>query len=103
MRIDSRGSVRREMRSIRRSLTAIVRSLQRLGPLLDKVSLGGGTGRVRRRLTLSPARMAALKLQGQYMGHLRRLSVRQKAQVKQLKKARGIRPAIALAKRLGGR
>jgi DNA-binding transcriptional regulator YiaG len=64
-------------------------------------SNGRGTGaRSKRKLTLSPQRRAALKLQGQYMGHLRVLKARQKAQVETLKAAKGFPAAIALAKRL---
>ena len=59
---------------------------------------GGGE---RRGLKLSPKRRAALKLQGQYMGHLRNLDAKDKAQVKALKEDKGFLPAIKLAKKLG--
>jgi hypothetical protein len=55
----------------------------------------------RAKLRLSPARRADLRLQGQYMGFTRSLRPRQKAQVKATREAKGIRAAIALAKRLG--
>lgn len=54
----------------------------------------------RRTLRISAARRAALKLQGQYMGALRSLQPRQKAQVKKVREAKGLGPAIKLAKRL---
>jgi DNA-binding transcriptional regulator YiaG len=54
----------------------------------------------RRSLKLSPKRRAALKLQGQYMGHLRNLNPKDKAQVKALKADKGFLPAIKLAKKL---
>jgi hypothetical protein len=45
-------------------------------------------------------RRAALKLQGQYIGYLRNLKPRQKAQVKALRARKGLRAAIAMAKRV---
>ena len=54
----------------------------------------------RRSLKLSPKRRAALKLQGQYMGHLRNLNPKAKAQVKAVKADKGFLPAIKLAKKL---
>lgn len=54
----------------------------------------------RRKLTITPARRAALKLQGQYMGYLRNLKPRQKAQVKAVKVAKGILAAIGVARGL---
>jgi hypothetical protein len=52
-------------------------------------------------MRLSPARRAALKLQGQYMGYLRNLKPQQKRRVKDVRTSKGIRPAIALARKLG--
>jgi DNA-binding transcriptional regulator YiaG len=62
---------------------------------------GAPRGGERRGLKLSPKRRAALKLQGQYMGHLRNLDAKDKAQVKALKEDKGFLPAIKLAKKLG--
>jgi hypothetical protein len=56
----------------------------------------------RRKLTITPARRAALKLQGQYMGYLRNLKPKQKSVVKALRVKKGIRPAIAMARRMQG-
>lgn len=77
-------------------------ALDRLGPALMAASAAGaGEGtRVRRRLRLSPARRAALKVQGQYMGYLRGLNQRQKAQVKKLRTTGGVKEAIRLAREL---
>lgn len=50
---------------------------------------------------ISPARRAALKLQGQYMGYLRRLKPKQRARVKAVREKKGFRAAIAEAKRVG--
>jgi hypothetical protein len=51
---------------------------------------------------VSPTRRAALKLQGQYMGYMRKLKPKQKAQVKAVREKKGIRAAIAAAKKMGG-
>jgi hypothetical protein len=44
--------------------------------------------------------MAALKLQGQYIGYIRTLAPRQKKRVQAVRAQKGIRAAIAQAKRL---
>ena len=96
------SSLSRHVQAIRRSLLTIAKALQRLGPSLAAPRTGGaGTPAPRgRKLKLSPKRRAALKLQGRYMGYLRGLRPKQKAQVKTLRVTKGFRPAIALAKRL---
>ena len=96
-------SVGAEIQSIRRSLAAVLRALARLGPALEAGARAAaqGAARPRRKLRLTPARRAQLELQGQYIGHMRMLPPRQQAAVKALRVKKGIRPAIALAKRLG--
>jgi hypothetical protein len=96
-------SVGAEIQSIRRSLAAVVRALARVGPALEAGARAAarGAARPRRKLHLSPARRAQLALQGQYIGHMRMLPARQQAAVKALRVRKGIKPAIALAKRLG--
>ena len=98
-----RRSVAREIRAIRTSLSSIIRAVQRLGPVLEAAASAGAGGGARpaRKLKLSPARRAALKLQGQYMGYLRNLKPRYKAQAKALRETKGIRAAIVLARKLG--
>jgi hypothetical protein len=98
-----RRSVRREIRAIRTSLASIARAVLRLGPVLEAAAVGGGSVRRTRKLKLSAERRAALKLQGQYMGYLRNLKHGQKARAKALRERKGIRPAIALARKLGTR
>lgn len=97
-----RTSIGKEIRNVRRSLAAIDASLGRLAVLLQDAGTRGETRRVtgKRRLKLSPKRRAALKLQGQYMGHLRNLRPRQKARVKSVKAAKGYASAIRLAKKI---
>jgi len=101
LRSSGARSVDRNVHAIRRSLQSIARSLVSLIRSVDAAKhdskVGGRRGR---KLKLSPARRASLKLQGQYMGYLRGLGVRQKARVKALRTTKGIRPAIALARKL---
>jgi hypothetical protein len=100
-------SAAREVRSIRTSFTRLARSFGRLEALLAAAispkassrALGGGP-RLRRKPQLSAKQRAALKLQGKYMGTLRGLPARKQARVKRIRKERGIRAAIAEARRL---
>jgi len=94
-------AVGRDVQAIRRSLGEIVRALARLAPALAAATRGpGNPGPRGRKLKLSPARRASLRLQGQYMGYLRPLKPRQKARVKALRATKGVHTAIAFAKRL---
>ena len=97
-----RSPITKQIRIIRQSLTAIDRSLGRLVALTNGAGRGAAPGRAprRRKLKLSPKRRADLALQGAYMGHLRNLKPRHKAEVKALRVDKGIRAAIALAKKL---
>jgi hypothetical protein len=56
--------------------------------------------KVRRRPRLSAKARASLVLQGRYMGFMRQLKPRQKAQVRKIKEAKGVRAAIAKARSL---
>jgi|SRR6185295_1796236 len=96
----SHPTAQQHLRTIQQSVAVIERSLTRL-----KASLNGSPSSKfgpRRRLKLTPKRKAALKLHGQYLGHVRQLKPAQKATVKALKVAKGYHAAIALAKRLHG-
>lgn len=96
----------REMRTIASSLQSIHAALGRLAPALDarRPSTGGDAReqppRSKRKLKLSPARRAALKVQGQYMGYLRGLKPAQKKSVKAVAAAKGIAAAVVAARKL---
>jgi len=99
-------SISREIGSIRRSLSTVGTALGRLAPLLERLARqraadGPGAVATRAPLRLSPERRSALKLQGQYIGHLRNLKPRQKTQVKAVRASKGIAAAIVLARKLG--
>ena len=95
-----RRSLNTEIQTIRRSLASIARALGRLGPALEAAARVPRGPRPARKLKLSPERMAALKLQGQYIGYIRTLPPRQKQRVQAVRAEKGIRAAIAQAKKL---
>lgn len=91
-----------EVLILRSSLKELDRSLRRLGPLISgEVSNNGALKRkARSGPRLSPKARASLVLQGRYMGFMRQLKPRQKAQVRKLKEAKGVRVAIVRARQL---
>ena len=96
-----RASLAREIRSISVAFHQLGRAFARLAPALASAPADSGGGKPpRRKLRITPARRAALKLQGQYMGYMRGLKPTQKSQVKRIRATKGIRAAIAAARRL---
>ncbi len=95
--------ITREVRTLRRSLGTLDRSLRRLASMLGQLN-----GRIERRRkprtgtrrALSTKARASLKLRGQYMGYMGHLNRKEKAQVRKVKEAKGFRAAIAKARRL---
>ena len=99
-----RGPIAREIAAVRRSLVMLDRALVRLAR--EAVAVGSTRGRAaaakpgRRTLTLSPARRKALQLHGRYLGYVRQLKPRARAQVRELRAKKGVRVAIAKARML---
>jgi hypothetical protein len=79
-----------EIVSARHALRALDRSLRRLTPLLSaEITVNGarkGNGRSRPRLSANTC--SSLVLQGRYMGYMRQLKPRQKAQVRRIREAK---------------
>jgi hypothetical protein len=96
----------RELKNIAAALQSIQEALGRLAPALGAPREGPAATVeqrmpvVARKLRLSPARRAALKLQGQYMGYMRGLKPGQKKSVKAVAAARGIAAAVVMARKL---
>ena len=98
-----RKAIAKEIVTLRRSLGTFDRSLRRLAFMLGQLD-----GRVERRRKaragnrrpLSAKARASLKLQGRYMGYMRQLKPRQKAQVRRIKETKGVRAAITKARKL---
>jgi hypothetical protein len=98
----------KDLLGLRRDLIALGRAVQALSTshrdLTRKMVRGPSqtaTPGRRRRRTLTPADLRRLKVQGEYLGLVRRLSVRQRARVKALKADKGYGPALKLARSFG--
>ena len=107
MRHGSRGSLRRSLGAIERAFAEIESTLSTLAKRVRRAErqaarrVSGAGGRpMRRRVHLTPARRAQLKLQGAYMGYMRQLGPRHKAQVKATKEKKGYVAAIRMARGL---
>ena len=98
-------NLRKQVQALRSTLRRLDRQLRGLVPALAKATVGGIAPKSgdKRKLKLSPARRRALKLQGSYLGYMRQLKPAQKARVKAVKANGGMRPAIAMARRMAGR
>lgn len=98
------GSLGREITAVRNSLRELDRSLVRLAGRVSDAARDLGQVpalKVGRRLELTPSRTRALRVHGKYMGFLRHLKPRQKAEVKALRAKKGVKAAIARARKLG--
>lgn len=96
-------SIGKELASARRSLRALEQSLARLASQVRDISRNNSAtpgGRARRKLKLLPARLKALQLHGRYLGYMRQLKSRAKAEVRALRAKKGVRAAIARARKL---
>jgi len=101
-----RPSVRPHLRSIRRALADIENafaSVAKRARKAERVAVRAARRTGRRAMTITPKRRAQLKLQGAYMGYMRQLSARKKAQVKAIKERRGFEAAIKAGRRLAGK
>jgi len=96
----SRSPVILDIQNLQRSLADLDRALRRFIPAVTTApSSGSEPERASRRvLRLTPRRKAALVLQGRYMGLMRGLKPRQKAQVRKIKHTRGVQAAIGKAR-----
>jgi len=96
-------SIAREVALVRRSLRTLEKALMRLAKAQAKAIRNGTPGvavKPRRKLKLSPARVKALQLHGQYLGYMRQLKPRQRAQVRAIRERKGVRAAIKRARKL---
>jgi hypothetical protein len=102
---------RRKIRSsdVEKALAERPKEIRVLRQRLAELESLGGTGRSRRatlvkrrkakrsRRRLSVQARSQLRLQGRYMGYVRRLTVAQKAEVKRVRQAKGWQAAIRIA------
>ena len=94
--------IARELLMFGRGLRDLNRSIRRLAPMLSVAASMNGAPRAngRSRPRLSAKARASMVLQGRYMGYMRQLKPRQKAQVKRIREMKGVRAAIVKAKAL---
>lgn len=99
-----KNTIARELRAIQMAFRQLDRSFGRLLPALaanqKSVTPARPVVAPRRKMHITPARRAAMKLQGRYLGYMRQLKPAQKVKVKKIRAANGIRAAIAVAKDL---
>ena len=92
-----------EVLRIRRSLRALDQSFRRFAPLLTAVAQSAPKNeKPRRQPRYSAKARASLVLQGRYMGYMRQLKPKQKAQVRKVRESMGVRAAISKARSLAG-
>jgi len=101
------SSIAREIRTVHRAFRKLASTVARLAPLLAEGAMSMATSqddtrRPRRKPRLSAQQRAALKLQGKYMGTMRRLPAVKRAAVKKIRAAKGIRAAITAARKMAG-
>jgi hypothetical protein len=89
-------TLKKEFRTLGATIQSLDDTLQRL--VSTNGAQANAADRPRRKVRLSPKARVSLVLQGRYMGHLRHLKPRQKAQIRKIREAKGVRAAIATAK-----
>jgi hypothetical protein len=90
-----------EIAKLREQLAAL-ESLDGSRSRRGRRSAAAAAGRIRRRrVTISPKVRALRKLQGKYMGFVRRLKPAEKARVRAVREKQGMQAAIRLASSLG--
>ena len=102
-----RSRFQKDLRAIGKAFKALAHHFERIAPFLGEGAMAMATAqeytkRGRRKPRLSAQQRAHLKLQGKYMGTMRGLKPRQRAQVKKIRASKGIRAAIKAAAKLAG-
>ena len=92
----------KELGRVRLSLRTLDKALRRLTPVLMAGPVTRSNGAANPALRVSAKTRTARVLQGRYMGYMRQLKPRQKAQVRRVRAAKGVGVAIAKAKHLLG-
>lgn len=92
-----------EIRSLRERLIALEQLSSGSSPAGRRRSRGAARKTRARRARLSPRVKALRRLQGKYMGYMRRLKPAEKSRVRSLREKQGMGAAIRLAKSLGSK
>ena len=94
----SGARVAKEIGRVRLSLRRLDKALRRLMPVLAADIRADANGAARSAARVSAKTRAARILQGRYMGYMRQLNAKQKALVRKVREAKGVRAAIRKAK-----
>jgi hypothetical protein len=97
------SSLSKRLTAVRRYLRSLDRALAKLAVAMRTYKPEAASADRRRSPKRTAAGRAALKLQGQYMGHMRRLKPAQKALVRAVKAKSGTKAAIRKAQELAGK
>ena len=94
------SKLQKDLRAIGKAFKVLARHFARIAPQMGEQSdvVISPSGK-RRKPRLTAAHRAGLKLQGKYMGTMRGLSAAKRAKVKKIRASKGIRAAIAAARR----
>jgi hypothetical protein len=99
-------TVSQEFRTLSTLFRGLAETFSRLAPMtangasVNEKLESRGQKPLRRKPQLTAERRRALKLHGQYLGSIRGLKPRQRAQVKKIRAAKGARVGIAAARRM---
>ncbi len=102
----SQKAVSTKIRALHKQVSSLERTLKGLKAVLRKVGAASvpRDGRtVRKSRVLSDKARASLRLHGRYMGYMRQLKPKQKTKIRKLRDTKGVRVAIAKARRLAHR
>ena len=99
-----RTNVKTQLRHIRQSLRTIEKAIAKLAPVLeanDRTDRNGASPR--RKMRITPERRAQMRLQGAYIGSLKQLGARDRARMRKVRAEKGVKRAIAEARKLASR
>ena len=92
--------LRRDLVALGKAVQALALSQRELSRRMAMRKAGKAGGAVRKERRLSAADRERLRVQGEYLGLVRHLSVRNRARVKTLKAEKGYDQALKLARKL---
>jgi hypothetical protein len=88
----------KEISRVRLSLRSLDKALLRLSPALTAEMRRNANGVDKPARPVSARTRTARVLQGRYMGYMRQLKPRQKAQVRRIRESKGVKAAITRAR-----
>ncbi len=96
----TQSRIAKELSRVRISLRTLDKALRRLTPVITADMKASVNGSAKPAVRVSAKTRAARVLQGRYMGYVRQLKPRQKAHVRKIREAKGVRAAIVRAREM---